>query len=573
MPRWFRFVGIRQNLAPFRISLAISFVGTAMTDKTDAVDSSHPAQQYDVAIIGAGFGGLYALHHLRSLGLSVRVFDGAGDVGGTWWWNCYPGASVDIPSAPFYGFTFSEELVQEWDWKDRQPSQPEVLSYLKYVADKFELRRDIQLNTWIKDATFDEAAATWQLHTDDGQTIATRFLVCAVGTLSAANMPNIPGIDTFAGECYHTGRWPHEPVSFEGKRVGVLGTGSSGVQAIPIIAKSAQQLVVFQRTPQYAIPARNAPIDAEYQKEIQTNWTQYRDFMMNTLTGMPYPMVERSALDDTPEEREKLFESLWEQGGFRMLFGGYNDLMLTKEANATISEFVRGKIREIVKDPQTCEKLIPDYMLGTKRLILDEGYFETYNRSNVSLVDLREEPVTHISPSAVHTRQHEYPIDMLVLATGYDAITGTLMRLNPKGRDGKDLKTVWKERFATHLGMMIPDLPNLFMIHGPESPSVLHNMPLAGELQADWIGACIQYLQKNALDTIEPAPGMELEWRDSTEEAATHTLFHQGESWYTGSNIDGKHRQFVVHMGGKAYFDILDEVAAKDYPGFVVAKA
>ena len=542
-----------------------------MTDQTDTAESNEATRHYDVAIIGAGFGGLYALHHLRSLGLSVRVFDGAGDVGGTWWWNCYPGASVDIPSAPFYGFTFSEELAQEWDWKDRQPSQPEVLSYLKFVADKFDLRRDIQLNTWIKGATFDEASARWILTTDDGKAAAAQFLVCAVGTLSAANLPNIPGIDTFAGECYHTGRWPHEPVSFEGKRVGVIGTGSSGVQAIPIIAKSAAELTVFQRTPQYAIPARNGPIDAEYQKEVQRDWANYRDFMMNTLTGMPYPLVERSALDDTPEQRQELFESLWEQGGFRMLFGGYNDLMINEEANATISEFVRGKIREIVKDPETCAKLMPDYMLGTKRLILDEGYFETYNRSNVTLVDLRNEPITHISANAVNTEQQEYPLDMLVLATGYDAITGTLMRLNPRGRDGVDLQTVWRDRFSTHLGMVIPNFPNLFMIHGPESPSVLHNMPLAGELQADWIGECIQYLNNKDLATIESAPGMEVAWRQSTEEAATHTLFHQGESWYTGSNIDGKHRQFVVHMGGKAYFDVLDDVAANGYPGFIVA--
>ena len=542
-----------------------------MADASGLENSNQKIVQYDVAIIGAGFGGLYALHHLRALGFSVRVFDGAPGVGGTWWWNCYPGASVDIPSAPFYAFTFSEELAREWDWKERQPRQPEVLAYLNHVADKFDLRRDIQLQTWIRDATFDETENTWHLKADHGQIFSARFLVCAVGTLSAVNFPNIQGLDEFAGECYHTGRWPHEQVSCANKRVGVIGTGSSGVQAIPLIAESAQDLVVFQRTPQYAIPARNGPIDQDYQKEVQHNWVKYRDFMLNTLSGMPYPTAARSALDDTPAERQQLFETLWEQGGFRMLFGGYNDLMLNKQANATISEFVRGKIRAIVNDPDVCKKLMPDYMLGTKRLILDEGYFETFNRSNVTLVDLREEPITHISARAVHTSHDQYPLDMLVLATGYDAITGTLLRLNPTGRNGVDLKTVWKERFATYLGLMIPHFPNLFMIHGPESPSVLHNMPLAGELQANWIGECIQYLKRNGSDTIESAPGRESEWREHTELAATATLFHQGESWYTGANIEGKHRQFVVHMGGKAYFDHLDEVAANDYPGFVVA--
>jgi len=540
--------------------------------QSENIEPDAAEQHLDAIVIGAGFGGLYALYHLRKSGLSVKAFDGAGGVGGTWWWNRYPGASVDIPSAPFYAFTFSEELAREWDWTERQPGQPEVLAYLEYVADKFDLRRDIQLKTWISDARFDEKTGRWTLQTDSGQRVSAQFLICAAGTLSATNLPDIPGIADFGGECYHTGRWPHEPVDFAGKRVGVIGTGSSAVQAIPNIAKSAAHLTVFQRTPQYCIPARNGPIDRNYLKQVQAEWKKHSDFMHTSLTGMPYPSVERSALDDTPEQRQEVYEALWVDGGFRVLFGGYNDLMTNKAANATLGEFVRGKIREQVRDPATANKLMPDYMLGTKRLILDEGYFETYNRDNVSLVDLRNDPIEQITPDAVVTASGEHTLDMLVLATGYDAITGTLLRLNPRGRDGVDLATTWRESFTTYLGMMIPGFPNFFLIHGPESPSVLHNMPLAGELQSDWIRDCIEHLRMHEFNTIEPAPGMEIEWRKSTDDAARATLFREGDSWYTGANIEGKHRQFVVHMGGKEYFEILDDVAHKNYRGFVLAQ-
>lgn len=527
-------------------------------------------QDLDAVVIGAGFGGLYALHHLRALGLNVKAIDGAGGVGGTWWWNRYPGARVDIPSAPFYAYTFSEELVREWDWTERQPAQAEVLAYLEHVATKFDLHRDIELSTWIKSAEFDETTARWVLETDNGKHIHAQFLICAVGTLSAANKPDIAGIHDFAGECYHTGLWPHQPVSFNNKRVAVIGTGSSGVQAVPIIAESAAHLNVFQRTPQYAIPAGNRPIDRDYQKEIQDNWPKYRELMVTGMTGMPYPPAERSALDDTAEQRQRVFEELWQLGGFPMLFGGYNDLMVNKDANATISEFVRGKIRQTVRDAETCRKLMPDYMLGTKRLILDDGYFETFNRSNVTLVDLREDPIERITPNSIVTRSAEHAIDMLVLATGYDAITGTLVRLNPRGRNGISLTATWQDSFTTYLGMMIPNQPNLFMLHGPESPGVLHNMPLAAELESHWIGACIQHLKKHQLTTIEPAPGVEMSWRKDVNEAASHSLFHQGDSWYTGANIEGKHRQFLVYMGGNEYFKTLDAIAANGYEGFVL---
>ena len=397
-------------------------------------------KQYDAVIIGAGVGGLYALHHLRKMGLSVRVYDGAPGVGGTWWWNRYPGARVDGPGSPFYCYTFSEDLVKEWDWAETQPSQQSVLEYLEYVADRFDLRRDIQLETWMRDARYDEEKQRWLVETHTGERVSAQFLICAVGTLSAAYKPDIPGIDTFAGECYHTGLWPQEPVSFAGKRVGVIGTGSSGVQAIPEIAREAAHLTVFQRTPQYSIPARNRPLDPEITRQARENWDAIRAQLNANAVGMPFKMSERLACEDTPEQRQALYEELWQKGGFHLLFSSYADLLTDKEANRSLADFVRGKIRETVRDPKTAAKLMPDYYLGTKRQLLDNGYYETFNRDNVTLVDLREDPLQEITPTGVRTATGEHPLDMLVLATGFDAVTGALMRLNPKGRGGVGLK-------------------------------------------------------------------------------------------------------------------------------------
>ncbi len=523
----------------------------------------------DAIVIGAGFGGLYALYRLRGMGLSVRAYDGAGGIGGTWWWNRYPGARVDFPSAPFYAYTFSEELLNEWDWRERQPTQAEVLSYLDYVADKFALRPDIELETWMTSAVFDEPAQCWRLETDRGERITAKYLVCAMGTLSAANKPDIPGIDDFAGECHHTGRWPQDGVDFTGKRVGVIGTGSSGIQAIPIIAREAAHLTVFQRTPQYTIPAGNRPVSPEELRDARENWAMYRERMQTTPMGMPYAMPERSAHEDTPAQREQLYEELWQDGGLHMLFRSYYDLLLDETANETLASFVRSKIRAIVNDADTAEKLMPDYLLATKRQVIDDGYYETFNRDNVTLVDLRRDPIETFTPTGVKTRDGEHPLDMLVLATGFDAITGALLRLNPRGRDGVDLATCWRERFNTYLGVTIPGFPNLFMVHGPESPSVLFNMPLGAERETDWIAECIRYLNDHDLATIEPAPGVEVPWGEDVAEAASHTLYPRTDSWYSGANIDGKHRQFIVHLGGQAYFQRLRDEAANGYSGFV----
>lgn len=524
----------------------------------------------DAVVIGAGFGGLYALHLLRGMGLKTQVYDAADGVGGTWRWNGYPGARVDFPGGPFYCYTFSEELVREWEWKETQPDQASVLAYLDFMADKFDLKRDIQLNTWVTGARFDEATQRWVVETDSGERVSTRYLVCAVGTLSAAFKPDIAGIDSFAGECYHTGRWPQAGVSFAGKRVGVIGTGSSGVQAIPIIAREADHLTVFQRTPQYTLPAGNRPLDPDFLREIRENWPQVRESMLHSLFGAPFGLPERSALEDTPEQRRAVYEALWQQGGLGIAFASYKDILFNAEANDTLSEFVRDKIRQIVRDPDTARKLLPDYYLGTKRQILDTGYYETYNRDNVTLVDLREDPIERITRGGITTREADHSLDMLVLATGYDAVTGALQRLNPVGRDGVSLRERWRDRFCTYLGMTIPDFPNLFMIHGPESPSVLFNMPLGAELEAEWIRDCVAFMENEGIGAIEPAPGVDQAWGEEVAEVASHTLFPHTESWYTGANIPGKHRQFAVHLGGPAYFQRLTETAEKGYEGFVL---
>jgi len=544
----------------------------ANTDQHQKPKGNGTIEHYDAVVIGAGFGGLYALHHLREMGFSVRVYDGAAGVGGTWWWNRYPGARVDFPGGPFYCYTFSEDLVREWDWAETQPDQPAVLAYLDYVADRFDLRRDIQLETWVHDASYDEDAQRWTVETSAGDRVSAQFLICAVGTLSAAYKPDIPGIEDFAGECYHTGRWPQQPVSFAGKRVGVIGTGSSGVQAIPEIAKEAAHLTVFQRTPQYSIPARNRPIDPEVIRQAREDWAAIRVKMKASLSGALFDISNRSALEDRPEQRQAVYEKLWQKGGLHLLFSSYADIVTNKEANHTVADFLRGKIREVVHDPETARKLMPDYYVGTKRPLLDNGYFETFSRDNVVLVDLREDPILKITPAGVRTAKGEHPLDMLVLATGYDAISGALLRLNPKGRGGISLKEKWGTRFDSYLGVAIAGFPNLFMIHGPGSPSVLFNMPLGAELEAAWIGDCVRYLRERGLGAIEPIPDVEQSWDKEVAEFANKTLFPLTDSWYTGANIPGKPRQFCVHLGGPLYFQRLSEVAASGYEGFVLEK-
>ena len=539
------------------------------TSTATASPTGTAGESYDAVIVGAGFGGLYALHHLRDqMGLSVRVFDGAGGVGGTWWYNRYPGARVDAPSSPFYAYTFSQELVDDWEWSETQTAGPDVLAYLDHVAERFDLLTDIQFDTWVTDAAYDEAAQRWRIETDQGDHVSARFLVCAVGALFVANKPDYPGIDDFAGECYHTGRWPHEPVSFAGKRVGVIGTGSSGVQSIPEIAKEAAHVTVFQRTPQYSLPARNRPLTDEERTRYRDEWEDLRD-SMNRRGGWPFKTSRLKAWEHTPEERRARYEELWNEGGIHLSINSYVGVLVDEDLNEEVSEFVRDKIRAIVDDPETAAKLLPDYYFGTKRLILDNGYFETYNRDNVSLVDLREDPIEAFTASSVLTKHDEHPIDMLVLATGFDAVSGSMLKLNPKGRGGVRLREKWTDRFDTYLGMTIAGYPNLFMIHGPGSPGVLFTMPLGGERQTAWIESCIRHLDDEGLGAMEPTEEAETGWDGEISALADRTLYPRTKSWYTGANIPGKPRQFLAHPRGSQYFDRLAEIAENGFEGFV----
>jgi cation diffusion facilitator CzcD-associated flavoprotein CzcO len=464
--------------------------------------------------------------------------------------------------------------MNEWDWAETQSEQSAVLDYLEHVADRFDLRRDIQFETWVRDACYDEAAQRWTVETSTGVRASSSFLICAVGALSTANMPDIPGIDQFAGELYHTGRWPHEPVSFAGKRVAVIGTGSSGIQAIPEIAKEAAHLTVLQRTAQFAFPAGNRPITPEEMAEARASWSSIIAKMHAHMGGFPSdPNPARSALEDTPEQRRALYEELWQRGGFRFFLGIYSDIAVSEEANQTLADFVRDKIREVVRDPATAEKLLPHHFVMTKRPILENGYFETYNRDNVTLVDLREDPIERFTPTSVWTRTGEHPIDMLVLATGFDAISGSMLRLDPKGRGGMSLKERWQDRFHNYLGMTIAGFPNLFMIHGPGSPGVFYNMPLGAERQMDWIGKFLRHLEEHGMGAAEPTTDSEEAWGNEVSGIANATLFPRTDSWWTGANIPGKPRYFSAYLAGSLYYQRISDVAAKNYDGFVFERS
>ena len=544
---------------------------TAIAHTTTTYDT---ATGLDVIVIGAGFSGMHALYTLRKQGLKVRVYDEGHNVGGTWNWNRYPGARVDFPVAPYYCYTFSDELMNEFDWPERQPDQTTVLKYLNFVADRMDLRRDIELGTRITGASYDELSQHWRVDTSKGTQVKAQFLICASGALSAANSPDIPGIKTFTGECYHTGRWPQDrEVDFTGKRVAVLGTGSSGVQSIPIIARECKHLTVMQRTPQYTVPAGNRPVDPAFLANARTTWPEIKRRMRVTPFGSPFIASTIRAMEHTPEQRREVYERFWQEGGFNIVIDTYCDLFTDKASNDTLSEFVREKIRGTVNSPDTARKLLPNYLLGTKRQILDDGYYATFNRDNVTLVDLREDPIVGFHAGGVHTKSGDHPLDMLVLATGFDAITGTLQRLNPRGRGGVTLNECWKTRFNSYLGITIPSFPNLFMVHGPESPGVLFNMPLGAEMENDWIRDCILHVRAQGKGAVEPAPGVDVVWGEEVASHAHQTLFEQTESWYTGANIAGKHRQFAVHVAGPQYFAKLGEIAAQGYPGFVFETA
>ncbi len=531
-----------------------------------------PGAELDAIVVGAGFSGLYMLHRLRELGFSTRVYEAADGVGGTWYWNRYPGARCDSESY-FYCFTFSEEILQEWEWTCRYPEQPEILRYLNYVADKLDLRRDIQFKTKVTAARYNEQTNRWDVETENGDRASAKFLITAVGCLSAAQKPNIKGLETFEGKWYHTGHWPHEGVDFTGKRVGLVGTGSSGIQATPVIAEQAAHLTVFQRTPNFTVPARNAPMTAEFQREVKANYDAIVRKTRESFAGMPYDFSDKSALEVTEEERRRTFDKFWEKGGFGLLYESYNDLLFNKDANHTAAEYVREKIREIVRDPAVAEKLSPrDYPIGTKRPPIDTDYYEAFNRDNVTLVELRASPIEEITRKGIRTRDAEYQLDCIVFATGFDAMTGSLFRLGIQGRDGVPLQETWADGPHTYLGVATPGFPNLFMITGPGSPSVLSNMPPSIEQHVEWISDCISYMRQHGLDVIEATKPAQEAWDAHVKETGDATLFPQADSWYMGANIPGKPRVFTPYVGGVGHYrKLCQEIADKGYEGFLMA--
>lgn len=540
-------------------------------------DASHsparPTRQLDVAIVGGGLAGLYAIHRLRGLGLKVRAYEAGSGIGGTWFWNRYPGARCDVESLE-YSYSFSNELQQEWKWPERYGTQPEILRYINHVADRFDLRRDVQLNTRIKVATFDSKANEWTLRTEDGEEIRARYCVMAAGNLSTPRVPDFKGIQSFKGKWYHSGLWPHEGVDFTGLRVGVIGTGSSGVQMIPIIASQAKHLHVFQRTANFSLPARNGPMEPERERRHKAEYPERRAAAAETpfaIAGHPKPT--QSALDVPADERNKAYESKWQEGGSISYLYAYTDLLVSKESNDTASEFVRNKIRSTVKDQKTAELLAPkDHPIGTKRLCLDTNYYETYNRDNVTLVDVRSAPIQEITETGVRTAAGDYELDAIVFATGFDAMTGALLKVDFRGRGGVSLKERWNEGPKTYLGLTVVGFPNLFMITGPGSPSVLTNMLPSIEQHVDFIADCLEAVRAKGKTVIEPEPQAQEAWVGHVGDVSNITLRSTCSSWYVGANIPGKPRVFMPYIGGlPAYIQACETVVKNGYEGFALA--
>jgi cyclohexanone monooxygenase len=536
--------------------------------------SNETATDFDAVVIGAGFAGLYTVYRLRDVqGLRVQGYETGDNVGGTWYWNRYPGARCDSESY-IYCFSFDKQLSQEWEWSGKYPEQPEILRYLNHVADRFDLRRNFKFNTRVTAAHFDEERNIWTVETDKGDRVTARFLITGIGCLSAGQVPNIPGRDTFEGEAYHTGSWPHEGVDLTGKRVGVIGTGSSGVQSIPVIAKQAEHLYVFQRTPQYTIPARHHTVDKAFLDDVKSRYDEIWEKARWSQGGMPIDPIERSALEVSDEERRKVYEDAWEQGGFNFYFGSFHDIASDRRANDTASEFIREKIRAIVKDPETAEKLVPvDHPFSSKRALIDTDYFETYNRDNVTLVDIRHSPIQEITPKGIRTEDGEYDLDVIVFATGFDAMTGAYNRIDFRGRGGQALKDKWSQGPRTYLGIASAGFPNLFMITGPGSPSVLSNMPVSIEQHVEWISDALEYMRERDVDVIEADKDAEDEWVAHVNELAEPTMFMLADSWYLGANIPGKPRVFMPYPGGVGtYRTKCDEVVAEGYRGFTLGE-
>ncbi|MEZ5854850.1 MAG: NAD(P)/FAD-dependent oxidoreductase [Hyphomicrobiaceae bacterium] len=524
----------------------------------------------DAIIVGAGFAGMYMLHRLRQLGLATHVLEAATGVGGTWYWNRYPGARCDTESMQ-YSYSFSQELQQEWSWSERYAAQPEILRYANHVADRFDLRRDITFNTRVESAIFDADANRWVVRTDNGDVFRARFCIMATGCLSTAREPEIKGRETFKGATYHTGHWPHGGVDLTGLDVAVIGTGSSAIQAIPVIARDARHVTVFQRTPNYSIPARNRPMTDDYEQDWKNNYPERRARARESRNGILSNFNDVSALAVTETERQSQYHARWLTGGTTFM-AAFNDLATSKAANDTAAEFVRNRIRATVKDAAVAELLAPkDYPIGTKRICADTDYFETYNRPNVSLVDIKKAPIAEITPDGLVAGGEAYTFDAIVFATGFDAMTGTLARIDIRGRNAIALKDKWEAGPRTYLGLMSAGFPNLFMITGPGSPSVLSNMMVSIEQHVEWLTDCLAHMGQHQQRVIEPTESAEDNWVTHVNELASKTLYPSAASWYMGANIPGKPRVFMPYIGGVGrYRQHCAVVAASGYDGFVM---
>jgi cyclohexanone monooxygenase len=526
---------------------------------------------FDVLIIGAGFCGIYMLQKIREMGLTARVIDSAAGVGGTWFWNRYPGARVDVESM-FYSYSFDKTLEQEWEWTERYPAQPEILNYINHVADRFELRSHIQLNTRVTSAVYDENKATWLVSTDGDHDFSARFCVMATGCLSAANTPDFDGLKEFKGRIFHTGKWPHNDVDFSNRRVGVIGTGSSGVQIIPEIAKQAEHLTVFQRTASYVVEAFNRPLGATEQANTKANYHELRDAAKKTFGGFTVVANDQSALSVSEEECRIALEEGWKAGGNSFL-ASYGDFGTNIEANMRAQEFVRNKIRTTVHDAKTLEKLLPQHIIGCKRLCLGTNYYDTYNRNNVTLISLGGKGVERFTANSLVAEDTQYQIDDLILATGFDAMTGSLNRIHIQGRDNLTLKKAWEAGPRNYLGLMTHGFPNFFTITGPGSPSVLTNMLPTIEQHVEWITECLDYLQKKNIQKIEAELQAQDNWTEHGNELALNTLRYSCSSWYLGANVPGKPRVFMPYIGGMpSYREKCSSVATSGYEGFKLTK-
>lgn len=530
-----------------------------------------PGERIDALIVGAGFAGLYALHRLRSDGLRCRVIEAADGVGGTWYWNRYPGARCDIESMQ-YSYQFSEELQADWDWSERYASQPELLAYIEHVTDRFGLRGDIEFSTQVESAAFVEASGRWQVRTDRGTEFDAQFLVLGVGCLSTTHTPQFEGMSDFGGRVLHTGRWPHDGVDFAGQRVGVIGTGSSAIQSIPLIAEEAERLVVFQRTPNYVVPARNRPLSDQDRNEIRRDYRGFRRRAKQRPSAFLFPFHTDSALEVSAADRRQRYDEQWEIGGLPFL-GAFGDLLTSKAANDTVVEYWQAKVREVVDDPEVAERLIPKGdIFGCKRLCAGTNYYETYNRANVRLVDCSATGITRFTPEGLEAAGESFELDVVVCATGFDAMTGSVTRLDLRGKGGQRIQDKWSAGPLNYLGLAVAGFPNMFYLAGPGSPSVFATMVTGIEHQVDWLADCLRWMRQQGWATIEATPPAESAWVGEVNDVASKTLRSTCNSWYLGSNIPGKPRVFMPYIGGfPTYVEICDTVASTGYEGFAVA--